>query len=142
RTATQSPAAPPGWPANAADGFGSCRLRLRTDRTGPSHSSQHSVDRRPPCQESRNDVRVELEAGLDANRGGGGIEAQPLAIRTVGGQGIEDVGDRQDSHQQGDRGPRQAGWISGTVPAFVVIKDTRQARLLEAKALELVLRDP
>ncbi len=65
-------------------------------------------------------VRVELAAclGLDFSQGIGRVKG--LAIRPVGGEGVENVGQGQEAAEIGGGRPFQAMGVPLAVPAFVV----------------------
>src|SRR5207248_5317008 len=139
RTPPPGVGARPGWPGYARAGDGSRRLRLGNRCTAPPAPAKDPFNRRASGEERRHDVRIELQAGFDADGGRCRLKAQTLTVRSVGCEGVEDVSHGQDADRERDRRPRQSGRISSPIPPLVVIEHPRYARLQEAQTLEHVV---
>src|SRR5712692_169464 len=96
----------------------------RTRIEVPPHLGEQSFDGVRPYDQGVDDVRVELFALLCDNRFERGLEGQSGTIRSVRGDGIEDVRHAQDANAQRDTDSRKAVRVSSAIPAFVMVANT------------------
>src|SRR5207244_13601939 len=92
RTPSRTGEAMPESPGSEVADAGSCRFRLGDRCASPSAPAENAFNRRASGEERRHDVRVELQARLDADGGRCRLEALDLAVGSVCGEVVEASG--------------------------------------------------
>src|SRR5438876_5635100 len=76
---------------------------------------------RPSGQEHLDEPRIKCAAGLALKLLHGRLDRQGHSIGTVGGQRVEDVGDRDDARADGNPVPTEPVGVPAPVPALVMM---------------------
>src|SRR5206468_5549983 len=128
------------WP-NRTDGGTIVGFPNRFDRAG-LHDRVHEMflrlgftvalpQLRDQLDELLDDLRVVRDTAVGAQHLDGDGVSQPGTIRTVGGQRVEAVDNREDAGTEGDVRPFQAVRVARAVPPLVVMAHDRYDRVWE-----------
>src|SRR5207247_5193333 len=88
------------------------------------------------ADERRDHAGIEVLAGLGLDRGQAALGRPGLFVRTLRGEGVVHVGDRDDACGEGDLIARLAIRIAGAIPALVVLPRDRATRGEELRVTE------
>src|SRR5438105_2082865 len=99
--------------------------RPELPRTDPSPRTPAGATgtsrRRPSGNEHFDEPRIKCAAGLALKLLHGRLDRQGDSIGTVGGQRVEDVGDRDDARADGNPTPGEPVGVPAPVPALVMM---------------------
>ncbi len=99
---------------------------LGTRRSAVLHGRQHSARQRGHELGQRNrqkglhDALIELCAAAAPDLDEGDLGRQRLAVGTVGGHGVEGVGDREDARAKRDVAAARPAWIARAIIGFMM----------------------
>src|ERR1700737_4511225 len=106
-----------------------------------AHHRQRARERGAARTQGADHRRIELIPGPGLDGPNGGRKATGQAVRSVRGEGVERIRDRQDPDRERDVFPLHAVGVAASIPMLVVMANTVEARFQEMQAFEHLIAD-